>query len=147
MVPAQEAWEAGKPGHPAPPQPPPGHSLLGPHLATETEPGVSSSIRATALSPKHFPICLLPAREDGWGRIINPNLQLEKCSLYLRCWSKILRSGAYGGKKVGTEERLPGENSSLMGREASRKKEPWHLDSIYRTVSMLTEHFDDSVVF
>ncbi|XP_049752184.1 dynein axonemal intermediate chain 1 isoform X6 [Elephas maximus indicus] len=63
------------------------------------KPHSQPSFRSSAKSGKHTDPVWQP-REDGWGRIINSDLQMEKCSSNLGFRSKILGVGASGKVKV-----------------------------------------------
>lgn len=73
-------------------------------------------IRQQLCLPNTFAYVCFQPREDGWGRIINPNLQMGKCSSHLRSGSKILEAGASGEVKLGTEESRLEKGQAWMGR-------------------------------
>lgn len=94
-VPAWGVWRESEDGKLWAPSPTPAFSgtWLRPGLhiwQQKLEPQACHLHKTTALSPKHFPICLLPAprREDGWGRVINPDLQMEKQQLKSGIWEQ-----------------------------------------------------------
>lgn len=93
VVPEQEAWRLESSGHPAPPQPSQTQLCW---ASTSGNRNLSLKrvifIRQQLCLQNTFPYVCFQPREDGWGRIINPNLQLEKCSSYLRCWEQDFRS-------------------------------------------------------
>lgn len=121
-VPAWGVWRESEDGKLWAPSPTPAFSgtWLRPGLhiwQQKLEPQACHLHKTTALSPKHFPICLLPAprREDGWGRVINPDLQMEKRSSNLGFGSKILGAGAGAGLKVGAKETFKGKAKPRRG--------------------------------
>lgn len=92
-------------GHPAPPQ------LLGTWLGQASTSGNRNLslkrvifIRQQLCLQNTFPYVCFQPREDGWGRVINPDLQMEKHSSNLGFGSKILGAGASGSLKVGAKE-------------------------------------------
>lgn len=93
VVPEQEAWRLESSGHPAPPQPSQTQLCW---ASTSGNRNLSLKrvifIRQQLCLQNTFPYVCFQPREDGWGRIINPNLQLEKCSSYLRCWEQDFRN-------------------------------------------------------
>lgn len=121
MAPAQEAWrelEGGKIWAPSPAPALPDVAWPGLHIwQQKPEPQACHLHKTTALSPKHFRICLLPAQRRWVGQdYYNPNLQMEKCSSHLRSGSKILEAGASGEVKLGTEESRLEKGQAWMGR-------------------------------
>lgn len=62
-----------------------------------------------------FPYVCFQPREDGWGRVINPDLQMEKRSSNLGFGSKILGAGASAGLKVGAKETFKGKAKPRRG--------------------------------
>lgn len=116
-VPAWGVWRESEAGKLWAPSPTPAFwDLAWPSLhiwQQKLEPQACHLHKTTAPSPKHFPICLLPALRRRWGRVINPDLQMEKCSSNLGFGSKILGAGAGVGLKVGTKGTLSRKRSSL----------------------------------
>ena len=92
-------------GHPAPPK------LLGTWLGQASTSGNRNLslkrvifIRQQLCLQNTFPYVCFQPREDGWGRVINPDLQMEKRSSNLGFGSKILGAGASACLKVGAKE-------------------------------------------